>query len=95
MERKRIAGRFAAEDKGGVVKRQPASPRARKTISQPAAVSIQPAEVGQKDSSPQPKGRGKNLIHLLLQSWKRSPATASTPLRPEDPDSTSPDGGGC
>ena len=32
MERKRIAGRFAAEDKGGVVKKQPAPQSRAKSL---------------------------------------------------------------
>jgi len=59
MERKRIAGRFAAEDKGGIAKkRTPPAP-------QPVAETLPEAD-------PQkPMTRGKNLVRLLVDRLKK------------------------
>lgn len=56
MERKRIKGRFAAEDKGGVVRKQTAVP-----AEAPHQASPQPAAA-----------KSRSLVGLLLDKWKRS-----------------------
>lgn len=56
MERKRVAGRFAAEDKGGIAKKR----------------TPQPAAGAQPEAAPQqPKTRKKNLVRLLVDRLKK------------------------
>jgi hypothetical protein len=78
MERKRVAGRFVAEDKGGVAKKRAA------TTSQPKQESVQPAEVvvklgglDQNDLAEKPKTRTRKLVSLLLKSLKKLPGGSS------------------
>lgn len=58
MERKRIKGRFAAEDKGGVVKKEVAAPATEQHQAAP-----------QQQAAPQ--GRAKALVGSLLDKWKQ------------------------
>lgn len=63
MERKRVKGRFVAEnkdDKGGVVKKPIAAPTAS---SQPNPHQVSPQNAAAKPRS---------LVGLLLDKWKRS-----------------------
>lgn len=92
MERKRVAGRFAAEDKGGVVKKQAVAPRARKGSKPHEAVLTKPDGSDHKDSSQKPDRRAKGLLDRLLHNWRRNPAA---PIPTDDADSTALDGGGC
>lgn len=91
MERKRIAGRFAAEDKGGVVKKQPVAPRARNTSRQHETVLAKPSGLAPNAPSQKPERRAKGLLGLL-QNWKKSSAA---PVRTDDTDSTALDGSEC
>jgi hypothetical protein len=81
MERKRVAGRFAAEDKSGVVKKRSAA--ASRTIQgnpQPVEVVENPAP---KDTPRSSGNRAKNFVGLLLNSFKKGrgtePSAVSTP----------------
>jgi len=56
MERKRIKGRFAPEDKGGVVKKQIAAPAASSHQASPQSSAR----------------RTRSLVGLLLDKWKRA-----------------------
>ena len=78
MERKRIAGRFAAEDKGGVVKKR--ASQAKQGNPQPVEVVGNPAP---KDTPRSSGNRAKDFVGLLLNSLKKGrggePSAASTP----------------
>ena len=81
MERKRIAGRFAAEDKGGVVKKQStAASRAIQGNPQPVEVI---ENLAPKDTPRSSGNRAKDFVGLLLNSLKKGrsaePSTVSTP----------------
>lgn len=56
MERKRVKGRFVAEDKGGVVKKQVVAPAAS------------PHQTSPQSSA----GGARSLVGQLLDKWKRS-----------------------
>jgi hypothetical protein len=56
MERKRVKGRFVAEDKGGVVTRQIAAPTASPHQTSPQSSAA----------------KTRSLVGLLLDKWKRS-----------------------
>ncbi|HEV2708915.1 MAG TPA: hypothetical protein VGU67_01770 [Edaphobacter sp.] len=64
MERKRVAGRFAAEDKGGVTK--------KRTTAAPQPV----AEALPEAASQKPKTRGRNLVRLLVDRLKKHASAA-------------------
>lgn len=69
MERKRVAGRFAAEDKGGVVKkRATASSRIKPAALQHAEVIVEPAL---KSPPQKPEQQSKGLIGQLLDGLKK------------------------
>ncbi len=57
MERKRIKGRFAAEDKGGVVTKQIAAPEPEQHQAAPHHAV--------------PQSRAKALVGSLLDKWKQ------------------------
>ncbi|MDW5265715.1 MULTISPECIES: hypothetical protein [Acidobacteriaceae] len=63
MERKRVKGRFVAEDKGGVVRKEVAAPEAN------------PHQASQQN--PATPSRAKSLVGLLLNKWKRSHNTTA------------------
>jgi hypothetical protein len=80
MERKRIAGRFAAEDNGGAAKKR--ASRAKQGNPQPVEVVGNPAP---KDTPRRSGNRAKDFVSLLLNSFKKGrsaePSTVSTPAR--------------
>ncbi|WP_348267688.1 hypothetical protein P8936_00235 [Edaphobacter paludis] len=75
MERKRVAGRFVAEDKGGVARKRAATPRAKEGSVQQETVLVKPEGLGPKNASQAPKQRNKGLLGSLLERLKKSPKT--------------------
>ena len=73
MERKRVAGRFIAEDKGGVAKKRAATSRTEKTSIQQETVRVQPDTLDHNDI---PKQRSKGLLKSLIERLKKSPKDA-------------------
>jgi hypothetical protein len=79
MERKRVAGRFAAEDKSGVVKKR--ASRTKQGNPQLVEVVENPAPKETPRSSG--NNRAKNFVGLLLNSFRKGrgtePSVVSTP----------------
>ena len=73
MERKRVAGRFVAEDKGGVAKKQATAPRAKEGSVQQETGLVQPDALDHKNALQAPKQGNKGLLGSLLERLKKSP----------------------
>lgn len=73
MERKRVAGRFVAEDKGGVAKKRAAVPRAKEGNVAQEPVPVRQDGLEQNDVLKTAKPRDKGLLGSLLERLKKSP----------------------